>query len=146
MDQRPTRAGEPARISRAAVLCLLGLVLSAAALQAQAAKKDAKQKQETKDLVTTIKIVVTAGPKEIPVPNASVYIRYADPHFLHPNSQIELDLKTDMKGVTELKDLPRRRIIIQVVKSGWQPFGKYFDLTKAEEMIKINLKTPPHWY
>ncbi|MGH9827803.1 MAG: hypothetical protein ACREDR_31675 [Blastocatellia bacterium] len=57
-----------------------------------------------------------------------------------------MDLKTDQAGIAKVKDVPRVKVLIQVVKEGWHPFGQYYVIEKEEETIKINLKTPPHWY
>jgi len=96
--------------------------------------------------VTALKIVVTGGDKGVIVDNASVYVRYTEPRFLLHPRKIELDLKTDLKGVATVRDVPRIKVLIQVVKAGWQPFGEYYVLDKAEETIKIKMKPPPHWY
>lgn len=114
---------------------------------AQVPAKDAKAaKQEKENPVTTLKIVVTGGEKEAPVSNASVYVRYEQPRFLRSPEKIELDLKTDMEGIAKVKDVPRIRVLIQIVKDGWKPFGEYYLLTKDEQTIAIKLQAPVHWY
>lgn len=113
---------------------------------AQSTTKDNAKPENPKDAVTTLEIAVTAGPKNAPVDNASVYLRWNEPRLLHRTKQMEFDLKTDMEGIAKVKDVPRKRIIIQVVKTGWKPFGQYYDLDKPEQRIEIKLQTPPHWY
>lgn len=137
IERRPSRSLQ--LIAFAAALLIAPLVL------AQSTTKDTKT-ENPKDAVTTLQIVVTAGPKNAPVDNASVYLRWDEPRFLRHARQMEFDLKTDMGGVAKVKDVPRRRIIIQVVKTGWRPFGQYYDLDKPEQKIEIKLLPPPHWY
>lgn len=134
---------------RGVVLALAGLAVllfvSSIAI-AQNAAKDNTKPENPKDAVTSLEIVVTAGPKNAPVDNASVYLRWDEPRLLRHARQMEFDLKTNMEGVARVKDVPRRRIIIQVVKTGWRPFGQYYDLDKDHEKIEIKLQEPPHWY
>jgi hypothetical protein len=59
---------------------------------------------------------------------------------------VEFDLKTNLAGVAKVKDVPRKKIIIQVIKDGWKPYGQYYDLDKDQERIEIKLETPPRWY
>lgn len=126
----------------ALAICFLVVPLASA----QSSTKEKTKPENPKDLVTTLEIVVTAGPKNAPVDNASVYLRWDEPRLLRHAKQMEFDLKTDMEGVAKVKDVPRRKIIIQVVKTGWRPFGQYFDLDKPEQRIEIELQSPPHWY
>jgi hypothetical protein len=122
------------------------VVLVAPLAFAQSNTKDNTKAENPKDAVTSLEIVVTAGPKNAPVDNASVYLRWDEPRALHRTKQMEFDLKTDMEGIAKVKDVPRKKIIVQVVKTGWKPFGQYYDLDKPEQRIEIKLQSPPHWY
>jgi hypothetical protein len=122
-------------------------ILVAITVLAQSKGKETKEaKEENEHPLTNLKIVVTGGAKNLPISNASVYVRYDQPRLLLPAEKIELDLKTDMEGVAVVKDVPRIRVMIQVVKGGWRPFGKYFDLTKADQTVEIKMLPPAHWY
>ena len=121
------------------------LFLSSIAI-AQDGTKDNAKPENPKDAVTSLEIVVTAGPKNAPVDNASVYLRWDEARMLRHARQMEFDLKTNMAGVAKVKDVPRKRIIIQVVKTGWKPFGQYYDLDRDHQRIEIKLQDPPHWY
>ncbi|MGH9864634.1 MAG: hypothetical protein ACRD4H_04395 [Candidatus Acidiferrales bacterium] len=121
------------------------MVVASAALGWTPAKNPARMPNK-ENPVSAIQIVVTGGDHNKPVDNASVYLRYDEPRFLRHPRQIELDLKTDQAGIAKVKDVPRVKVLIQVVKEGWHPFGQYYVIEKEEETIKINLKTPPHWY
>ncbi|HEU5411458.1 MAG TPA: hypothetical protein VFU57_10590 [Candidatus Acidoferrales bacterium] len=122
------------------------LVLSAAVAQSDNQDKKDKSADNAKDAVTALAITVVGGPKDKPVDNASVYLHWDEQRFLRRDKQMEFDLKTDMKGVAIVKGVPRRKILIQVVKNGWRPFGRYYDLNQAEQKITIKLEPPAHWY
>jgi hypothetical protein len=139
-------------ISRGQLFGLLGgasltafLLVASLALGQSTTKDDAKA-QNSKDAVTALEIVVTGGMKNAPVDNASVYLRWEEPRTWRHAKQMEFDLKTNMEGIAKVKDLPRKRIMIQVIKDGWKPFGQYYDLDKDQKTIEIKLETPPRWY
>ena len=108
--------------------------------------KENSKPQNQKDLVTSLEIVVTGGDKNVPVDNASVYLRWEESRFLRHARQMEFDLKTNQAGVAKVKDVPRIKILIQIVKTGWKPFGQYYELNKDEQKIEIKLDKPPRWY
>ena len=133
------------RISLRMMAGLAVVVLAGAALGWTPAS-GAAGKPDKENPVSALQIVVTGGDPGKPVDNASVYVRYEEPRFLRHPRKIELDLKTDLAGIAKVRDVPRVKIMIQVVKDGWRPFGQYYVLDKEEETIKIHLKPPAHWY
>ena len=128
------------------MLAGLAVVVLAGAMLGWTPAKSAAAKPDKENPVSALQIVVTGGDTGKPVDNASVYVRYEEPRFLRHPRQIELDLKTDLAGIAKVKDVPRVKIMIQVVKDGWSPFGQYYVLDKEEETINIHLKPPAHWY
>jgi len=134
-------------IARALAFALVAasFVVTAVAQSGKADKKD-KSADNAKDAVTALQVTVLGGAKEKPVDNASVYLHWEEPRFLRHDRQMEFDLKTDMKGVAFVKDVPRRKILIQVVKDGWRPFGRYYEMNEAEQKITIKLEPPARWY
>ncbi|HLW82952.1 MAG TPA: hypothetical protein VKS20_13025 [Candidatus Acidoferrales bacterium] len=128
-----------------AIITVAAFLILSAPVFSQGARKD-KTAEDSKDAVTSLQIIVTGGPQNKPVDNASVYLHWGEHRFLRHEKQMEFDLKTDMKGVAIVKDVPRIRILIQVVKDGWKPFGRYYNLDKPEQKIEIKLEPPPHWY
>lgn len=129
-----------------ACICVFFLLVLPAMGQ-NGTKDDSKsQNANAKDATTSLLITVTGGPKNQPVDNASVYLRWEEPRTWRHAKEMEFDLKTSTAGIAKVKDVPRRRIIIQVIKDGWKPFGQYFDLTQDEQKIEIKLEKPPRWY
>jgi hypothetical protein len=106
-------------------------------------KKDSKTTDEAP--TTKLKIVVTGNGK--PVGNASVYVRFnAASGLLRKEKQMEVDLKTNENGTAKVKDLPRGKILVQVVAKGWHTFGQWFEMDSDDKTIEIKLEPPPHWY
>jgi hypothetical protein len=105
-------------------------------------KKDAKPSDPT---TTKLRIHVTAADK--PVGNASVYVRFPVAGGLfHKDKLAELNLKTNEDGSAKVPDIPRGKILIQVVAKGWKTYGKWYDVDSDALTVEIKLDPPPHWY
>jgi hypothetical protein len=90
-----------------------------------------------------LKISVTAGMDNKPVGNASVYVRVPE----GKNGKLgEMNFKTNEDGTVKSPEVPKGKVLIQVVAEGWKTYGKWYDLEKDEEDIKIHLEDRPHWY
>ena len=127
--------------------CVLLLALSAillpSVLRAQSGDKPAKEKQEG---TTKLRIEVTAGDEGNPVEGASVYVRYTEGRKLGKDKKIEQNWKTNKEGVIKVPEVPRGKVLIQVIAAGWKTFGQWYELDQDEQTIKIRLQKPPHWY
>lgn len=142
------------RLTRWAAPGLLALALSLPALAQTGSGKDspkAKQAKSDQDRTTQLKIHVLGGDKKEPVDNASVYLKFQEPgalHFLlHHDKKVELDLKTDLRGFASFPELPRGKLLIQIVAPGWQTFGQYYTLDKDFQTIEVVLQHPKtRWY
>ena len=106
----------------------------------------AKQEKPAAPDTFTIHIVVTAGEKNRPVENASVYVRYREDRKFRRDKTIEMDLKTSPEGKVRVPFVPKGKILIQVVAEGWKTYGKYFELTEDGQVFKVHLDPPHHWY
>jgi hypothetical protein len=105
-------------------------------------KKDSKPSDPT---TTKLRIHVTADDK--PVGNASVYVRFpVAGGIFHKEKLSELNLKTNEDGSAKVPDIPRGKILIQVVAKGWKTYGKWYDIDSEAMTIEIKLEAPAHWY
>jgi hypothetical protein len=95
---------------------------------------------------TRLRIEVTTGEKESPLDMASVYVRYDIKHTIGKDEHIEMNIKTNRDGVAIAMDVPRGKVLVQVVADGWKSFGKWYDTTENEQTIKIHLDRPPKWF
>jgi hypothetical protein len=135
--------------SRILPLMVVAVFLQGAILFAQSQSNDKKQEKSKESDTTNLRIEVSAGDKNEPVSNASVYVRFERPTgllHLHKEKKVEMNLRTNQEGVTKVPDVPRGKVLIQVIASGWKTFGQWYTLDKDEETIKIKLEKPPHWY
>ena len=106
-------------------------------------KKDSKPSDPT---TTKLRIhVVSADDK--PVSNASVYVRFPVAGGLfHKDKLAELNLKTNEDGSVKVPDIPRGKILIQVVAKGWKTYGKWHEIDTETMTVEIKLEPPAHWY
>jgi hypothetical protein len=106
-------------------------------------KKDSKPSDPT---TTKLRIhIVSADDK--PVSNASVYVRFPVAGGLfHKDKLAELNLKTNEDGSVKVPDIPRGKILIQVVAKGWKTYGKWHEINSEAMTVEIKLEPPAHWY
>jgi hypothetical protein len=124
---------------------LLAAILCSSVALAFAQDQKAQQKEE-KDATTRLRIEVTAGDRNEPVENASVYVRYVEERALRKDKKVEMNVKTNREGVARVPDVPRGKILIQVIAQGWKTYGKWYDAKDDEMTVKIRLERPTKWY
>lgn len=106
---------------------------------------DEKKDSKSSDATTKLRIHVTAADK--PIGNASVYVRFpVAGGLLHKDKLAELNLKTNEDGSVKVPDIPRGKILIQVVAKGWKTYGKWYDIDTDAMTVEIKLEPPAHWY
>jgi len=109
-------------------------------------KKDEKQQSSPEPATTKIRITVT-DPKDHPISNASVYVRYnVTGGLFHKDHLAELSFKTNQEGSLKVPEVPQGKVLIQVIAKGWHTFGQWYDMDKDQETVTIKLDPPPHWY
>ncbi len=95
---------------------------------------------------TILRIEVTAGEKDKPVESASVYVKVPQERLLGRERMIEMNVKTNPQGTVRVPNVPRGKVLIQVIAPGWKTYGRWYDLDQAEQTIKIKLEKPTRWY
>lgn len=107
--------------------------------------ENGKDQKSSDPATTKLRIHVMGGDK--PVGNASVYVRFpVAGGMFHHDKLAELNLKTNEDGSAKVPDIPRGKILIQVVAKGWKTYGKWFDIDSDVQTVEIKLDPPPHWY
>ena len=91
-------------------------------------------------------IQVSGGDKDEPVENASVYVKFNVDRKLRKDEKVALNVKTNREGVAHVPDPPAGSVLVQIVADGWKTYGKSFDITDPNQIIKIHLDKPPKWY
>ena len=93
-----------------------------------------------------LRIEVTAGEKNKPVESASVYVRYTEERTLRKDKKIEMNVKTNKDGIAKVPEVPKGKVLIQIVAEGWKTFGRWYDISGDEEVVRIKLEKPTRWY
>lgn len=93
-----------------------------------------------------ITIEVIGGDNNVPVENASVYVKYIDERKLLKDKKLELNVKTNREGIAHIPETKLGKVLIQVVADGWKTYGRWFDITDPKQTIKVHLERPPKWY
>ena len=128
----------------AGLLLLLGTSLAA---QNQMPVPDKpKARLQKPDAANRLTIEVRGGDKNVPVENASVYVKFAEQRTLRKDKKYELNVKTNRDGITHVPDSPLGKVLIQVVAEGWKSFGRWYQITEPRQTIQIHLDRPPKWY
>jgi hypothetical protein len=155
MKSERQRAGLSIRGKFAAILAIVLLGAGVGFCQTRATEKTAppaqSSTQEKKDAkpsdatILKMRIMVTGGDK--PVGNASVYVKYNEPGGLfHREKLAEMSFKTNEDGSVKVPDVPRGKVLIQVIAKGWHTYGKWYDIETDGQVIEIKLQEPHHWY
>ena len=106
---------------------------------------DKKDDKAIGSSISKVRIHVTANDK--PVGNASVYVKYSEQGGLfHHDKLAEMSFKTNEDGSVKVPEVPRGKVLIQVIAKGWHTYGKWHDIETDGETIEIKLDPPPHWY
>ena len=91
--------------------------------------------------------IIVVNPKQAPVANASVYVRFNQPGGeFHRGKLAEMNFKTNQDGSVKVPPVPQGKVEIQVIATGWHTFGQWFDVNQDEQTITVKLEEPPHWY
>ena len=98
------------------------------------------------DVQTRITIEVTGGERNVPVENASVYVKFIEERSLKKDKKLEMNVKTSREGIAHVPNAPMGRVLIQVVAEGWKTYGHWLDITDPKQIIKVHLEKPPKWY
>lgn len=98
------------------------------------------------DVQTRITIEVTGGERNVPVENASVYVKFIEERSLKKDKKLEMNVKTSREGIAHVPNAPMGRVLVQVVAEGWKTYGHWLDITDPKQIIKVHLEKPPKWY
>lgn len=129
--------------------CMVACVAVAAGVAAQDSPPTASKPQTPPpagEVQTRITIEVTGGEKNVPVENASVYVKFVEEHALKKDKKLEMNVKTSREGIAHVPNAPMGRALVQVIAEGWKTYGRWLDVTEPKQTIKVHLERPPKWY
>jgi hypothetical protein len=128
-------------------LCLTAAILMAGHAAAQnPPPANSPAPPSPDEQLSRVTIEVSGGEKDVPVENASVYVKYIEERKLKKDQKLELNIKTNREGIAHVANTPRGRVLIQVVAEGWKTYGRWYDITDAKQTFKVHLQRPPKWY
>ena len=130
------------------LLAIFSLSVLTCVAQDHSSGKDnqpAPKKEQNPSPNNRITVEVSGGDSNKPIENASVYIKTIEEGLLK-DKKFEINVKTNPQGVAHVPDAPLGRVLIQIVADGWKPYGHWFEITDAKQVIKIHLERPPKWY
>jgi len=130
-------------------LCIAACSVVAGRATAQNSPASAPKPQSpppASNVQTRITVEVTGGEKNVPVENASVYVKFVEEHAIKKNKKLEINVKTSREGIAHVPDAPMGRALVQVVAEGWKTYGRWMDITDPKQTIKVHLERPPKWY
>jgi hypothetical protein len=99
-----------------------------------------------KDL-TKLKIVITNDSGK-PVDRASVIVKFGGRSIvkLGRNVRTAWEMRSTQEGVADIPEMPKGKILIQVIAKGYQTFGQTFEVTEDERTVEITLHPPQRQY
>ena len=132
------------------VLATMCVLATARGVPAQTSDAEVKQDNTAAEKPAAqskrLKIQVTGGEKNVPVADASVYLKYEEARVLRKDKKYALNVKTNREGTAHIPAAPMGRVLIQVVADGWKTYGRWYDITDVKQTLKIHLEKPPKWY
>jgi len=83
----------------------------------------------------TLQIEVTAGDPPNSIDRAAVRVRSEE-----GGASFTKEIKTNRQGVASVSQVPKGKLVIQVVAKRWDTFGDEYTLTEDNQTIRITLK------
>ncbi len=84
-----------------------------------------------------------------PVDRASVIVRFIqgrDYLKLGKHIRTTYELRTNQEGEASIPPIPRGKILVQIIASGYQTFGQTYDVDVEAKTIEIKLNPPQKQY
>lgn len=103
---------------------------------------------DDEDEITRLEIEVRSLSGK-PVDRASVIVKFSEGRSvakLGKKIRTAFELRTNQEGVARIPAIPRGKILIQVIATGFQTYGEVFDVQEASRKIEVKLKPPQAQY
>lgn len=97
--------------------------------------------------LTKLTVVVTNASGK-PVDRADVIVKFAGRSILKLGVKVRTswEMRSSQEGVARIPDLPKGKILVQVIARNYQTFGQTYDVTEDEKTIEIKLNPPQEQY
>ena len=94
----------------------------------------------------SVKVLTPSGK---PLDRASVIIKFVsgrDKLKAYSKIRTQWETKTNQEGLVQIPIIPQGKIQIQVIASGYQTFGKVFDVNEEVKTLEIKMNSPQAQY
>src|ERR1700740_993257 len=91
------------------------IVQAVAAQDQPAPASKPKAPPPASDVQTRITIEVTGGERNVPVENASVYVKFIEERSLKKDKKLEMNVKTSGEGTAHVQNGPMGGVLVQLV-------------------------------
>jgi uncharacterized protein YfaS (alpha-2-macroglobulin family) len=108
-------------------MILTMILLLSAALPCLAAEEGAAKRKET----AALRLEVSSEGK--PVRGIGVFVMNEEARWSEQDT-------TDSRGLVNFREVPRGKVLVQIIEKEWKDFGQYYSLGKAEESIRVALE------
>lgn len=84
-----------------------------------------------------------------PIERASVVVRFGEGRSIAKLGKkivTSWEVRTNQDGVAKIPELPQGDIRVQVIATGYQTFGKTFEVNEPEKTLEIKLNPPQAQY
>ena len=97
--------------------------------------------------LTKLTVVVTNASGK-PVDRADVVVKFSGRSILKLGAKVRTswEMRSSQEGIAHIPELPKGKILIQVIAKNYQTFGQTFDVTEDEKTIEIKLNPPQEQY
>jgi hypothetical protein len=97
--------------------------------------------------LTKLKVVVTDSQGK-PVDRADVIVKFGGRSIKKLGRKVRTswEMRTTQEGVADIPELPKGKILIQVIAKNYQTFGDTFDVTEDERTVEVKLNPPQPQY
>lgn len=93
--------------------------------------------------MTTVRVQVNDAKSGEPIFQAHLTLRYKVPGgFMHRSKIVSYTAKTDKNGKGQFPVVPMGTITLMVTAPDHNTFGKKFEITKDNQLIKVDLERP----
>ena len=137
---RPTKSATRNLVGTFLLFLPALLLICQVALRAQS---DGDKKPDKPSTTCRVRIEVTGGDENKPVADASVYLKFSEERKVLKDRAIEFNLKTNQEGVARSPEIPKGKILIQIVAPTWKTFGEYYDVNQDEQTVHPSSFAPP---
>ncbi len=97
--------------------------------------------------LTKLKIVVTNDVGK-PVDRANVIVKFQGRSIvkLGKLTKTSWEMRASQEGVAEIPELPKGKVLVQVIAKNYQTFGQTFEVKDDEQTIEVKLNPPQKQY